>query len=78
MADSTGLKNGLASRGYTWLDQRFKIGALVDYMGHKVVPVHGHSIFYYLGGLTLFLFIVQVVTGILLLMTPSAVSLRKA
>lgn len=68
MADSTGLKNGLASRGYTWLDQRFKIGALVDYMGHKVVPVHGHSIFYYLGGLTLFLFIVQVVTGILLLM----------
>jgi len=68
MSHSTDSKTGLASRGYTWLDQRFKISALVDYMGHKVVPVHGHSIFYYLGGITLFLFIVQVVTGILLLM----------
>ncbi|MEW5796323.1 MAG: cytochrome b N-terminal domain-containing protein [Candidatus Zixiibacteriota bacterium] len=56
------------SRAHNWLDQRFKISALVDYMGHKVVPVHGHSIFYYFGGITLFLFIVQVVTGILLLM----------
>jgi len=68
MTDSTDLKTGLSARTYSWLDRRFKIGALVDYMGHKVVPVHGHSIFYYLGGITLFLFIVQVVTGILLLM----------
>ena len=68
MANSTDLKTGLSARAYAWLDQRFKISALVDYMGHKVVPVHGHSIFYYLGGITLFLFIVQVVTGILLLM----------
>jgi cytochrome b6 len=37
-------------------------------MGHKVVPLHGHSIFYYLGGLTMFLFLIQVGTGILLLM----------
>lgn len=68
MANSTAPRTGLDSRAYTWLDQRFKINSLVDYMGHKVVPVHGHSIFYYLGGITLFLFIVQVVTGILLLM----------
>lgn len=56
------------SRTLGWIDERFKINAFVDYMGHKVVPLHGHSIFYYLGGITLFLFIVQVVTGILLLM----------
>jgi len=31
------------------------------------VPVHRHTIWYYLGGMTLFLFIVQVGTGILLL-----------
>jgi quinol-cytochrome oxidoreductase complex cytochrome b subunit len=68
MADSSNVKSGLLNRAYDWVDQRFKIGALVDYMGHKVVPVHGHSAFYYLGGITLFLFIVQVVTGILLLM----------
>ena len=68
MAASNDVKPSLSAKGYDWLDQRFKIGALVDYMSHKVVPVHGHSLFYYLGGITLFLFMVQVVTGILLLM----------
>lgn len=58
----------LAAKGYEWVDSRFQVSALVDYMSHKKVPVHSHSAFYYLGGLTLFLFVVQVVTGILLLM----------
>ena len=58
----------ISSKMYDWVDSRFKISALVDYMGTKVVPSHSHSIFYYLGGVSLFLFIVQVVTGILLLM----------
>lgn len=58
----------LAAKGYEWVDSRFKVSALVDYMSHKTVPVHSHSMFYYLGGITLFLFVVQVVTGILLLM----------
>ena len=53
---------------YSWVDSRFKIRSLVEYMGDKVVPVHGHSAFYYFGGIALFLFIVQVITGILLLM----------
>lgn len=60
--------DSLAQKAYRWLDSRLSIRQLVDYMGHKVVPVHGHSIFYYFGGLTLFLFMVQVATGILLLM----------
>ena len=34
----------------------------------KEVPVHRHSIWYYFGWMTLFLFTVQVVTGILLLL----------
>src|SRR6266496_1023478 len=34
----------------------------------KEVPLHRHSIWYYFGGMTLFLFVVQVVTGILLLL----------
>src|SRR5437879_9664899 len=34
----------------------------------KEVPLHRHSIWYYFGGMTLFLFSVQVVTGILLLL----------
>ena len=54
-----------ASSAFGWIDERFKIRALVEYLGHKAVPVHGHSVFYYLGGITLFLFLVQVATGIL-------------
>ncbi|HEY7727885.1 MAG TPA: cytochrome bc complex cytochrome b subunit [Candidatus Eisenbacteria bacterium] len=40
----------------------------------KVVPIHRYTVFYYLGGMALFLFFVQVATGILLLLyyRPSA------
>jgi quinol-cytochrome oxidoreductase complex cytochrome b subunit len=55
-------------RLFNWVDARLNIRDLTDYMSHKVVPSHGHSIFYYLGGLTMFLFLIQVGTGILLLM----------
>lgn len=60
--------NDIMQRAYQWVDERFRINALMEYMGDKVVPTHSHSAFYYLGGMALFLFIVQVVTGILLLM----------
>jgi len=52
---------------YSWIDERLQIQDLVNFMGKKYVPVHNHSIWYYFGGLSLFLFIIQVVTGILLL-----------
>lgn len=57
-----------------WLDERLSISALSDMARKKEVPVHRYSIWYYFGGMTLFLFIVQVVTGILLLLyyRPSA------
>ncbi len=63
-----GSQNGLIKKGYQWLDDRLHINSLVEYMSSKEVPKHSHSIFYYLGGITLFLFIVQIITGILLLM----------
>ena len=53
---------------YGWLDERVDIDELVRFMGKKYVPVHRHSIWYYFGGVTLFLFIIQVMTGILLLL----------
>jgi cytochrome b6 len=56
------------SRAYSWIDDRLKINSLVEYMSDKAVPLHSHSIFYYLGGLTMFFFMVQLATGILLLM----------
>ena len=53
---------------YSWVDERAKIGDLVEYMGEKYVPINRHSIWYYFGGVSLFLFIIQVVTGIMLLL----------
>jgi len=50
-----------------WMKARFGEGVL-DWLWHKQVPRHRHTIWYYLGGMTLFLFVVQVVTGILLLL----------
>jgi cytochrome b6 len=55
-------------RFYDWIDDRVELQGLVEYMGKKYVPVHRHSIWYYFGGVSLFLFIIQVVTGILLLL----------
>lgn len=53
---------------YTWLDERFHLTPLIEFMKHKQVPVHRHSVWYYMGGVALFLFIIQVATGILLLL----------
>lgn len=57
-----------------WLDERLSVSALSAIAHKKEVPVHRYSIWYYFGGMTLFLFVVQVVTGILLLLyyRPSA------
>ena len=51
-----------------WLDERISLSALQATARKKDVPVHKQSIWYYFGGMTLFLFTVQVVTGILLLL----------
>lgn len=57
-----------SQRLYDWLDARLDLRALTEMGAKKRVPAHRYSIFYYLGGATLFLFGVQVVTGILLAM----------
>jgi cytochrome b6 len=51
-----------------WLDERIGLGAIREMAMHKRVPIHRHTIWYYLGGMTLFCFLVQIVTGILLLL----------
>jgi cytochrome b6 len=57
-----------------WLDERVNLGEIREFVRHKVVPVHHHTVWYYFGGMTLFLFAIQVCTGILLLLyyRPSA------
>ncbi len=53
---------------YEWIDERLQLEDLVQFLGKKYVPIHRHSIWYYFGGVSLFLFIIQVITGILLLL----------
>lgn len=57
-----------------WLDDRLPVAATREFFTHKTVPAHRYSVFYYLGGMTLFFFLVQVATGILLMLyyRPSA------
>lgn len=60
--------SGIVRQLYRWLDDRVHLSDLVVFMKKKSVPMHRGSLWYYFGGVTLFLFIVQVFTGILLLL----------
>ena len=51
-----------------WLDERYKIKGVIKFLSEKKVPIYKYTIWYYMGGITLLFFIVQVVTGILLLL----------
>jgi quinol-cytochrome oxidoreductase complex cytochrome b subunit len=57
-----------------WLDERVDLSELRHFIAEKGVPIHTQKVWYYLGGMTLFLFAVQIFTGILLLLyyLPSA------
>jgi len=51
-----------------WLRDRLGLDDLQHLAEKKQVPIHRHSFWYYWGGMTLFLFGIQVATGILLLL----------
>jgi len=53
---------------FLWLDERLGLSTIIGLAKKKEVPLHRHSVWYYFGGMSLFLFSVQVVTGILLLL----------
>jgi len=57
-----------------WLDERVDLRGVRHFVAEKGVPLHAQKAWYYLGGMTLFLFVVQIFTGILLLLyyRPSA------
>jgi cytochrome b6 len=59
----------IAGRIWRLVDERFQLSGLIEFLRHKEVPVGAHSmVWYYLGGVSLFFFVVQIGTGILLLM----------
>ncbi|UCG52000.1 MAG: cytochrome b N-terminal domain-containing protein [Candidatus Latescibacterota bacterium] len=53
---------------FSWVDERFHVTPLIEFMRKKYVPVHRHTVWYYMGGVSLFLFLIQVVSGILLVL----------
>ncbi len=61
-------------RVIAWLDERLDLTGLRHFVAEKTVPLHAHKVWYYMGGMALFLVGVQVATGILLLLyyRPSA------
>ncbi|PTL37097.1 cytochrome bc complex cytochrome b subunit [Candidatus Methylomirabilis limnetica] len=56
----------MGDRITAWLEERIDLSALKHLIQKKVIPVHRHTVWYYVGGMTLFLFGIQVATGILL------------
>jgi cytochrome b6 len=69
-----GIWQQLVQGARAWLAARLDLEAMRQAIRHKVVPVHRHTFWYYFGGMTLFLFGIQVATGILLVLyyRPSA------
>jgi cytochrome b6 len=60
---------GPSQRLYRWLDRRYQISPLTEFLREKEVPVGAHPLFwYFLGGATLFFLLIQIATGVLLLM----------
>ena len=57
-----------------WLIDRLHVGEALELARKKQVPIHPYASLYYFGGMTLFFFLVQVSTGILLMLyyRPSA------
>jgi cytochrome b6 len=53
---------------FNWFGARIDLDGILDFLQHKTVPHHKYSIWYYFGGISLYLFLVQVITGILLLL----------
>lgn len=51
-----------------WLADRVGFDGIREFLAHKSVPRHSATAWYYFGGITLFLFTIQALTGILLLL----------
>ncbi|WP_294344447.1 cytochrome b N-terminal domain-containing protein [Prosthecochloris sp.] len=68
-AEANPFKDSKTGAGTSWFQERFNVlGPIIDYMKKKEVPQHRLSIWYYFGGLTLFFFAIQIITGLLLLL----------
>jgi cytochrome b6 len=58
----------LLSSVYGWVDERLGLEEVLAFAKKKRVPEHGQAFWYYWGGISLFFFLVQAFTGVLLLL----------
>gem|GEM_PF-165088 len=49
-----------------WIEDRYDLDGLRGFAKHKLIPVHRYEVLYYTGGLAMFLFIIQFITGMVL------------
>jgi quinol-cytochrome oxidoreductase complex cytochrome b subunit len=59
---------GIGQAVKAWLQERAGSESIGHLMAEKAVPRHRYTILYYLGGMALFLFLIQIGTGLLLLL----------
>jgi cytochrome b6 len=59
--------NGRLRAAYGWIDDRLGLDSMLTHAREKEVPEHKHAFWYYWGGISLFFFVVQVISGVLLL-----------
>lgn len=50
-----------------WIKERYELDSILHLIKEKEVPKHKYSIFYFFGGMALLFFIVQIISGIFLL-----------
>jgi quinol-cytochrome oxidoreductase complex cytochrome b subunit len=60
--------NKLIQAAYSWANERLNLDDMLHFARKKTVPEHRHSAWYYWGGLSLFFFLVQALSGVLLLL----------
>jgi cytochrome b6 len=62
------LRKKLDEKVVPWLSERFYLHRFVDFLKQKDVPRHRYTFWYLFGGLTLLFFVLQVLSGVLLLL----------
>lgn len=66
-SSSPGADATRGARIFDWIDERLDLREALAFARKKTVPQHEHSFWYYWGGISLFFFLVQLVSGVLLL-----------
>jgi len=52
---------------YEWFEERFGITAIMSFLTNKTIPQHKHTVWYYTGSAILLFFVIQMITGFMLI-----------